>query len=151
MGKILKAEEITSVKKNKKPNDTIVLVGGCFDILHSGHLYFLKQAKKQGTSLVLLLAGDEYIRKLKGKDRPINTQSVRANILSSVLSVDYVILLDNIKSDYDWPHLVKMIQPDIIAVTDQDQVFAWENDYIIKVIKRVSKVSTTNIFGGIKI
>ena len=62
----------------------IVLVGGCFDILHLGHVVFLEKAKKEGDVLVVLLESDEKVRFLKGKGRPVHTQSERAEILSAL-------------------------------------------------------------------
>lgn len=96
----------------------LVLVGGCFDILHPGHLIFLQKAKKVGDTLVVLLESDEKIKKLKGVNRPVHTQKTRAFILKALKFVDRVILLPNMKNDSDYERLVKKIKPDIIAATE---------------------------------
>jgi rfaE bifunctional protein nucleotidyltransferase chain/domain len=95
-----------------------VLVGGCFDLLHKGHISFLKKAKKAGDKLVVLLESDEKIKKLKGESRPVQIQEVRAKALSGLGFVDEIIKLPFMDSDKDYDELVKKIKPDIIAVTE---------------------------------
>jgi len=149
MGQILSIKDLNKTPKLKKADEKLVLVGGCFDILHSGHIYFLEQAKSKGDVLLVLLESDQRIRELKGRGRPINTQEERAKILSNLSMVDVVVPLRNIQNSKDWQALVKKIQPDIIAVTNQDQVYSWEKDYKISVIKRKSDLSTTKIIDRI--
>jgi len=116
--KILTTEEgIKIANKLRAKNLKIVLVGGCFDILHIGHITFLEKAKKQGDILFTLVESDEHIRELKGSKRPLNTQNDRATLLSHLDIVDYVVLLPQ-TTDYD--HLVKQIKPAIIATTAGD-------------------------------
>ena len=97
-----------------------VLVGGCFDILHLGHIIFLEKAKQKGDTLVVLLESDEAVRFLKGAGRPINPQKTRAKILSSLKSVDKVVLLKNKMTDKDYDFLIQKIKPAIIATTKND-------------------------------
>lgn len=99
----------------------IVLVGGCFDILHIGHIRFLKEAKKLGDTLIVLLESDQNIKKMKGGGRPVNSQKFRAEILEALRDVDSVILLPEIMTDKAYDDLVKKIKPDFIAVTKGDQ------------------------------
>ncbi|MBI4039104.1 adenylyltransferase/cytidyltransferase family protein [Candidatus Daviesbacteria bacterium] len=101
------------MKKEKK----IVLVGGCFDILHPGHIIFLEKAKKVGDYLVVLLESDEKIRRLKGDRRPVFKQSQRAKILQALKAVDLVVNLPKMDSDQDYDRLITKLKPDIIAVT----------------------------------
>ena len=68
-----------------------VLVGGCFDILHYGHLRFLSQAKEKGEMLIVALESDTFIRKIKNK-KPIHTQEQRAEILAHLNLVDMIIV-----------------------------------------------------------
>lgn len=98
----------------------IVLVGGCFDILHLGHIIFLERAKEKGDSLVVLLESDEAVKFLKGAGRPINPQKTRAKILSSLRSVDKVILLKSKMTDKDYDLIVKKIKPSVLATTKND-------------------------------
>jgi len=101
-------------------NKKIVLVGGCFDVVHLGHIIFLEKAKKEGEVLIVLLESDENIKKIKGENRPINNQENRAVFLTKLKMVDYVIKLPKIKNDEDYLKIVKEIQPSIIAVSESD-------------------------------
>lgn len=96
-----------------------VLVGGCFDLLHLGHVRFLRAAKKRGDSLIVALESDDFIR-IKKKREPIYPQIERAEIISALTCVDAVILLPLLRSDKDYLLLVKVICPAVIAVTDND-------------------------------
>jgi len=96
----------------------IVLVGGCFDILHLGHIQFLNQARKYGDTLTVLLESDETIKRLKGPDRPFHTQEQRKAMLLALRSVDTVIAIPPFASDAEYFEAVKHIQPDIIAFTE---------------------------------
>lgn len=98
----------------------IVLVGGCFDLIHYGHISFLKQAKKQGDKLVVALESDENVRKMKGNARPIHTQQQRKEMLESLSFVDEVRSLPSMKGDRDYYELVRKIKPSIIAITKGD-------------------------------
>src|SRR3989338_1588478 len=71
---------------------SIVFTNGCFDILHVGHVKYLNQAKSLGDILVIGLNDDASVRKLKGAGRPVNKGSDRAEILSALVAVDYVVL-----------------------------------------------------------
>jgi FAD synthetase len=129
----------------------IVLVGGCFDILHIGHITFLEKAKKAGDYLIVLLESDQAIQKLKGKNRPINSQADRAKILSSLKVVDKVIALPVMK-DLDYDELVKKIKPAVIATTSGDSGIHHKKRAAklvgakVKVVtKNIKDQSTTNL------
>lgn len=100
----------------------IVLVGGCFDLLHYGHVTFLKKAKELGDWLVVALESDENVRKLKGDSRPIHTQPQRKEMLKALAFVDEVIALPPMKTDEDYAKLVADIQPSVIAITEGDSL-----------------------------
>ncbi|HVK59981.1 MAG TPA: adenylyltransferase/cytidyltransferase family protein, partial [Bdellovibrionales bacterium] len=72
----------------------VVFTNGCFDILHVGHVRYLKEAKAQGDILVLGLNTDRSVRELKGPNRPLQNESARAEILASLEAVDFVTLFD---------------------------------------------------------
>ena len=116
--KIIEVNQLGSKLKELK-NKRIVLIGGCFDLLHFGHLDFLKKAKIQGDYLIVLLESDQFITQIK-KRTPIHIQNERAEILSSLEMVDLVVLLPFLKSDFGYERLVKLIKPDIIAITTGD-------------------------------
>lgn len=121
MGKIINLnilkDEVFDIKNKKQ---SIVLVGGCFDILHVGHIKFLEEAKKNGDILFVLLESDEKVKRLKGSNKPVFSQTERAKVISAVNTVDFVIILPDIKSDTQYDKLIRKIHPDIIAITEND-------------------------------
>lgn len=97
-----------------------VLVGGCFDLLHFGHIKFLEESKKLGDYLVVALESDENVTRMKGETRPIHSQAQRKTMLESLKVVDEVISLPPLKSDAEYEALVKSVSPATIAVTQGD-------------------------------
>lgn len=97
----------------------VVLVGGCFDILHYGHIQFLKNAKATGDYLVVALEPDGRIIHSK-KRQPTHTQQERAQNLAAIYYVDKILLLDNLNSFDDYNQLVHDVRPNIIAITAND-------------------------------
>ena len=150
MDKILTPNDISKVSSIPQSPD-IVLAGGCFDLLHQGHLSFLQSAKGQGTLLIILLESDEMIKKRKGEARPIQTQNERAHQLATIKDVDYIILLRPQMEDSDYDKLVSEIKPAIIATTKGDPYRHHKerqaqivNAEVIDVIERLPQYSTTN-------
>lgn len=127
-----------------KQNKSIILAGGCFDILHVGHITFLEQAKNQGDILVILLEADETIKKYKGEKRPINTQKDRAKVLSAIHFVDYICLLEANMTDADYDRLVFTLKPAIISTTKGD-MYRFHKERQAKKIGAVVKDVTEHI------
>src|SRR3990167_10999046 len=120
MNKIIIYSELDLfLKKLKRAQHQLVLVGGCFDILHLGHIRFLNQAKKYGT-VVVALESDQSLTKYKGMNRPIHKQSERAEVLSQLETVDYILLIHYFTNDNEYYALTNKIKPDIIAATEGD-------------------------------
>lgn len=111
-----KKREIEAFKSDIKK----VLTGGCFDLLHYGHLNFLKSAKAYGDVLIVALESDESILKMKGA-LPIHTQQQRAQILAELSCVDFVLLLPSLSGFEDYMDLVRCVSPQILAVTNGDK------------------------------
>lgn len=118
----------------------IVLVGGCFDILHYGHIHFLKNAKKLGTHLVVALESDVNIARLKGKNRPIHNQNQRKETLEALSFVDEVVILRDVMKDEDYLQLVLKTKPNIIAVTAGDPILEKKRDHAMTVNAEVIEI-----------
>ena len=119
MARIVHLQELKKFL-SKEGKGRIVLTGGCFDILHVGHVRFLSEAKKMGDYLVVLLESDKDVKKLKGENRPVFTQKERAEMLSALGSVDLVVLLPAMENDSDYLNLIRIIHPDIIVASEND-------------------------------
>lgn len=117
MGRVVSYYRLKS--ELKKLDGRKILVGGCFDILHIGHLKFLKSAKKSGDRLIIALESDEFIEKNKNK-KPFHSQEERAQILASLEFTDLIIKLPVFESDKDYFNLVSLLKPSIIAITEGD-------------------------------
>lgn len=119
--KIVNIEQAEKLaKKLRSEKKRIVLAGGCFDLLHIGHLTFLQNAKTHGDVLIVLVESDEAIKKLKGQGRPINTQTDRAKLLEALQIVDVVIPLTPMMKNQDYDAIIIKLKPDIIATTKGD-------------------------------
>lgn len=112
MGKIKNFGEIERISSYlKKEGKKIVFTNGCFDILHKGHIRLLKKAKSLGNVLIVGLNTDSSIRRLKGKGRPFLKEKERAEIISALEMVDYVVLFPQ-NTPYE---LIKIIRPHILV------------------------------------
>lgn len=94
MMKIKKIHEIKEIADKIRKHKTIVTTNGAFDILHIGHLKSLREAKKLGDILIVCLNSDKSVKGYKSKDRPINSQKDRAEILAEFECVDYVVIFN---------------------------------------------------------
>lgn len=108
--KLLSEDELLAeVVKNKTANRSIVFTNGCFDILHAGHVRYLSAAKAQGDILIVGLNSDSSVSALKGPSRPVNTQDDRAEVISGLQAVDYVVIFHDATAE----RLVSLIKPDV--------------------------------------
>ena len=101
--------KIVGSQRNK--GKTIVLANGCFDLIHAGHIRYLREAKKRGDILVVAINSDASVRKLKGKGRPILPERERAEILASFSDVDYLVIFDEPNVE----KILRALKPDIHA------------------------------------
>jgi D-beta-D-heptose 7-phosphate kinase/D-beta-D-heptose 1-phosphate adenosyltransferase len=112
-GKVCSVEELARhVSARHKAGQTVVLTNGCFDLLHVGHVSYLKEAAREGDCLIVAINSDDSVRRLnKAPDRPIFDQQYRAEMLAGLESVDYVCIFDE-----DTPHAVlRALQPDVLV------------------------------------
>lgn len=95
--KIKKLDELQKIADDlKRQGKHIVFTNGCFDILHSGHVKLLQQARDEGDILVVAVNSDRSVQTLKGPERPIVPQEQRAQVVAALESVDFVVLFDEL-------------------------------------------------------
>ncbi len=98
-------------EKIRTENKKMVFTNGCFDIVHKGHVTYLNQAKTLGDYLIVGINSDDSVRKLKGKDRPVNNESDRAFVIDNLKAVDDVLIFNE-----DTPYeIIKEIIPDLLV------------------------------------
>lgn len=132
---------------------TVVATNGCFDILHVGHVRYLQKTKSFADYLIVLLNSDKSVKSIKGPSRPINCEEDRAEILSALSCVDYVVLFDE-----DSPrNLLDEIKPDVYTKgADYNMKTLPEADIMkknhtrVEFIKFVDGKSTTNTIEKMK-
>jgi D-beta-D-heptose 7-phosphate kinase/D-beta-D-heptose 1-phosphate adenosyltransferase len=101
----------TYVLSKRDVCEQIIFTNGCFDILHKGHFELLKTAKSLGSKLIVGLNSDASVKRLKGNDRPINSEQTRIDQLKALPWVDEVVVFDT-----DTPYeLIKELKPSVIV------------------------------------
>lgn len=150
--KILTQDDVDHFRQNNG-DKKIVFTNGCFDILHVGHKRYLQQAATLGDLLVVGVNSDDSVRRLKGPDRPVNSEQDRAEMLCAMGFIDYVVIFGE-----DTPYeLIKRIQPDILVkggdykpdeVVGKDIVEARGGH--VELIQFVEGKSTTSIINKVK-
>ncbi len=111
MKKILDRKDIKKMAARlRAERRKIVFTNGCFDILHAGHVRYLKQARKLGDVLIIGLNSDLSVSRIK-PGRPINSEKNRAEVLAGLTVVDYVVVFCE-KTPYN---LIKAVKPDILV------------------------------------
>ena len=131
--KIVNRENIENLVKDLRQNNkTIVMTNGCFDIIHVGHVRYLQKTKSLADVLILALNSDKSIREIKGEGRPINNENDRAEVLSALECVDYIVLFD----ENSPAELLKTVKPD---------VYAKGADYTLETLPETNVVQS---FGG---
>lgn len=153
MGQIISRKSIADFVKNlHDAGKTVVATNGCFDILHVGHVRYLQKTKSFADYSLILLNSDKSVRSIKGEGRPINNESDRAEILTALSCVDFVVLFDE-----DSPaSLLDEIKPDVYTKgADYNMDTLPERDIMLKngikveFIDFVEGKSTTNVINKI--
>ncbi|MBF0455272.1 MAG: bifunctional D-glycero-beta-D-manno-heptose-7-phosphate kinase/D-glycero-beta-D-manno-heptose 1-phosphate adenylyltransferase HldE [Magnetococcales bacterium] len=144
---------IKRVGEWRQAGEKIVFTNGCFDLLHTGHVTYMEDARNLGTRLIIGLNTDQSVRKLKGPSRPIIHEKDRARVLAAMASVDMVILFDQ-----ETPMtLIKALKPDILAkgadyteetVVGATEVKSWGGE--VALIPLVQGHSSSRIVDNIK-
>ena len=112
MGEVISQEALGDrVRSLQREGKVVVFTNGCFDLLHLGHVRYLKAARELGDCLVVAINSDSSVRQLKGAQRPIISQEERAEILAALSSVDYVTIFDQL----DPGRLISLLQPQVLV------------------------------------
>ena len=147
---MLKTQEeiIKIVRDGQAKGETFVVTNGCFDILHVGHVRYLEKTKEYADKLIVMLNSDKSVKAIKGDSRPINCEADRAEILSSLRCVDYVVLFD----ENSPAKLLEDIKPNVYTkgadytletLPERDIVI--KNNIKVEFIEFVDGKSTTNV------
>lgn len=111
-GKILSHEDLLNERERLHgAGQTLVFTNGVFDILHVGHVRYLSEARALGDALVIAINSDRSVRVLKGPDRPLTTETDRAEILAALRFVDYVTVFDDVSPR----SLIARLLPDVLV------------------------------------
>lgn len=109
--KILSQRDLViKVKKARSLGSKIGFTNGCFDILHVGHIRYLKKARTECDILILGLNSDRSVREIKGSERPINNENARAEVLAELSCVDLITVFDESTPI----ELIKAVMPDVL-------------------------------------
>lgn len=143
-------EKLDALRKEGKK---IAFTNGCFDILHVGHVRYLREAKKTADVLVLALNSDFSVRSIKGEKRPLVSEEERAEILAALEFIDFVTIFEELTPQ----ELIVYLKPDVLIkggdwpedkVVGRDDVKKWGGRIVL--IPEVKGKSTTNIVEKIK-
>jgi len=108
--KIISLDELAErVRELRANGNKIVATNGCFDLLHAGHIRYLKAARALGDVLIVGLNGDQSVRELKGQGRPINGENDRAEVLAGLESVDLVTIFPETRAT----RFIELAAPDV--------------------------------------
>jgi rfaE bifunctional protein nucleotidyltransferase chain/domain len=96
--KIVTADELSAIAQTmREQGRKLVFTNGCFDLLHVGHVRYLRAARALGDALAVAINGDEAVRALKGNGRPLNPAVARAVVIAALASVDYVVIFPEVR------------------------------------------------------
>lgn len=152
--KILPLKELSQqVSRWRLKSNTIVFTNGCFDLLHAGHLHTLQEAKKLGDKLVVGVNASSSVQKLKGSNRPIQSEEDRSNMLAALQIVDAVIIFEE-----ETPlKIIEEITPDVLVKGGDWKIenivganHVLNNGGIVKSILLLEGYSTTDLIKKIK-
>jgi len=152
--KIMELEALKKeIEAKKEAGELIVFTNGCFDILHVGHIRYLKKAASLGDKLVLAVNSDSSVKELKGRSRPFVPESERLEMLAALEMIDYLILF----SEADAKALLDEIKPQVYVkggdyriedLPEAETVYSYGGKIVL--VTEVKGKSTTNIIKKIR-
>ncbi|HLC77871.1 MAG TPA: adenylyltransferase/cytidyltransferase family protein [Candidatus Nanoarchaeia archaeon] len=122
--KIISKEQLSEIR-DKHQDKKVIFTAGSFDILHTGHVVYLSKCKQLGDILVVGLGRDSVIKRLKGDNRPINSENNRLFFLAALQDVDYVILDDDTpqtieSAELDYIENLILLKPDLFCINNDN-------------------------------
>ncbi|HUN56359.1 MAG TPA: D-glycero-beta-D-manno-heptose 1-phosphate adenylyltransferase [Smithella sp.] len=154
MNKILERNDLRDkLEELRKKGKKIAFTNGCFDILHVGHVRYLREARKTADVLVLALNSDSSVRSLKGEKRPLVNEKERAEILAALEFVDFITIFQELTP----LELICFLKPDILIkggdwpeekVVGREEIKKWGGR--VAIIPEIEGKSTTNIVETIR-
>jgi rfaE bifunctional protein nucleotidyltransferase chain/domain len=155
-GRVVEAGELARLRDEMDvAGKRLVFTNGCFDLLHAGHVRYLRQARALGEALAVGLNSDRSVRELKGADRPLNPQDDRAEVLSALGCVDYVVIFDGKRAT----DVLRTVRPHIYAKGGDytpESLDAGEKEVLdeagteIRILPLVPGRSTTGLLGRLR-
>jgi D-beta-D-heptose 7-phosphate kinase/D-beta-D-heptose 1-phosphate adenosyltransferase len=154
-GKLRTLDELlTELQLRRDRGETVAFTNGCFDLLHAGHVAYLKRCRQEASALVIGLNGDASVRaQNKGKNRPINGFSHRAAVLGALECVDYVVGFDEL----DPERLIRKIRPDVLVKGEEwagkgvvGREFVESIGGRVVLLPLVEGLSTTNLINRVR-
>ncbi len=110
--KVRGLEELKGIVRERQAlGQRVVFTNGCFDLLHRGHTRLLQRARELGDVLIVGLNSDASVRSLKGPSRPVLFQDERAELLSALASVDFIVIFQ----EADPGRTIAALQPDVLV------------------------------------
>jgi rfaE bifunctional protein nucleotidyltransferase chain/domain len=154
MNKILEREALLNkLDALRKKGKKIAFTNGCFDILHVGHVRYLREAKKTADVMVLALNSDSSVRSIKGEKRPLVPENERAEVLAALEFIDFVTIFPELTP----LELINYLKPDVLIkggdwpeekVVGREEIKKWGGR--VAIIPEIEGKSTTNIVEKIK-
>lgn len=139
---------LLEIQKWRAANKKIIFTNGCFDLIHVGHLRTFNEAKKMGDLLVVGINSDRSVKALKGETRPLISEQERAELISALKPVDYVIIFNEMNAS----RLLDTIKPDVYVkggdytldnLPEKDSIIRSKIE--VKFIPLVAGISTTEL------
>ena len=156
MAEIISFEELSNkigFLRSRNKDLKVVATNGCFDILHIGHIRTLQKAKTYGDLLVVGLNSDDSVKKIKGKNRPINNEKERAETLAALGCVDIVVIFNEETAE----KFLKSLKPDVYVKSNEYDLDNLPEAEVVRnyggktiQVPVIPNFSTTNIIEKIK-
>ena len=151
---IAQTMQLLGLNNAEPKGEIVVMTNGCFDILHAGHVAYLKEAASLGDRLIVAVNSDVSVARLKGPERPVNTIERRLQVLAGLGAVDAVIAFED---DTPIP-LIDVVRPDVLVKGGDyksiEEVVGYEYvlDYggEVKVLGEVANLSTSHLIAKIR-